>query len=224
MQQCIPELNIAGLKTINGVLRDVARRQHKIQYPQPTVEEAHKAHILVFSDAGFPHPSRKSVAQEGCIVGVAFGAKSGSKFHALAWLSRKQRRMSTSSTSGETIAAVTAVGCAMSVSTAYSNATGIRLPITLAVDSRGLHRCMATHSQPRDRSVVAEVHRLRLQHMDGSIDRIVWVPGTENPADALTKPLSGGTASILERMITEGQLVHDVDDLRGYGVAKLEEK
>ena len=82
---------------------------------------------------------------------------------------------------------------------------------------------MATHSQPRDRAVTAEVHSLRLQHMYGDIDRIVWIPGTENPADPLTKPLAGGTTGILETMLSTGRLVHDVDNLRGIGIARKEE-
>lgn len=222
VQQCLPQLTVSGIKVINGVLRDTTRRQHKIQYPQSTAEEKKNKHLLVFSDTGYPHPSRKSVAQEGCIVGVAFEVKAGSKFHTLTWFSRKERRVSKSSASAETIAAVTSIGCAMSVSKAYKNATGVCLPITLAIDSRGLHRSLATHSQSRDRSVVAEVHRLRLHHKDGDIDRIVWIPGNENPADALTKPLTGPTTAILELMLVEGNLVHDVDDLHGYGIAKIE--
>lgn len=104
------------------------------------------------------------------------------------------------------------------------NMTGIKLPVTLAVDSKGLHRSLATHSQPRDRAVVAEVHRLRLHHMHGDVYRIVWVPGTQNPADPLTKPLAGQTTSILEEMLANGKLVHDVNDLRGIGVARREEE
>ena len=139
-------------------------------------------------------------------------------------MSRKQRRVSTSTASAETIAAVTAVGLALNIWQVYENATGVRLPVTLAVDSKGLHRSLATHSQPRDRSMVVEVHRLRMHHMQGDVERVVWVPGVENPADPLTKPLAGGTTEILEQMITTGRLVHKVNDMRDIGIALREEE
>ena len=71
---------------------------------------------------------------------------------------------------------------------------------------------------------MADVHRLRLLHMSGDVDEIVWVPGTKNPADPLTKSLAGETAGILEEMLATGKLVHDVDDLRDIGVARQEEQ
>ena len=223
LQQCIPKLTIGGPKSLNGVIRDARNRLHEVKYLQPSVEEQGNGYILAFSDAGYPHTHRKSVRQEGSIIGIAFGDKAGSKFHTLTWMSRKQRRVSTSTASAETIAAVSTVGLAMYMCQVYQNITGERLPVTLAVDSKALHRTLATHSQPRDRAMVVEVHRLRLHHMQGDLDKVVWIPGVQNPADPLTKPLAGGTTDILEEMLATGRLVFDVEDLRNIGVALREE-
>ena len=83
LQQCIPKLTVGTLKSLNGVIRDVSRRIHEVKYLQPSVAEQEKAFILAFSDAGYPHASMRSIAQEGCIVGIAFGEQAGSKFHTL---------------------------------------------------------------------------------------------------------------------------------------------
>eukprot|EP00171_Calliarthron_tuberculosum_P003416 IDg3416t1 len=58
---------------------------------------------------------------------------------AVGWLSRKQRRASSSSGQAEVIAAVTGIGCALNHQTVMNNTCGVSLPITLVVDSLGLH-------------------------------------------------------------------------------------
>ncbi len=96
-----------------------------------------------------------------------------------------------------------------------------KIGLTLVVDSKGLHRCLSTQSTPRDRGMIADVHRLRSEYERGDIDDIVWVAGTENPADALTKLHAGETAEALEKMLVEDRLAVSVNNLREYGPALL---
>ena len=91
------------------------------------------------------------------------------------------------------------------------------------LDSKGLHTSFATERDPRDPSSIADVAVLREAYLSGEIDVIAWVPGTQNPADPLTKPHAGKTADILEKLLTEGRLQVDVDDMRHYGPALGEE-
>jgi len=224
IQQLIPKMTIAGVKFSNGVARDLLRREMRITYLRPRIMDIQMARIAVFSDAGFPRMDvEKKVAQEGNIIGISYGCKKGSIFHAISWISRKQRRVSNSSGMAETIAATTAVGCALNLQTVVHNITGNKLPITIVVDSMGLHRTLATQQQPRDMAMAAEVHGLRMDYEAKLIDAITWVEGKSNPADALTKPLSGGTAGILDSLLREGTLPFDIDVLRHYGPAKEEE-
>jgi len=88
-------MTIAGVKYANGIARDVLKRDMRITYLRPCDTERKMACIVVFSDAGFPRTDvEKKVAQEGNIVGVAFGRSKGSIFHTISWISRKQRRVS----------------------------------------------------------------------------------------------------------------------------------
>jgi len=224
IQQLIPKMTIAGVKYANGIARDLLKRQMCITYIRPQDEVKSLARIVVFSDAGFPRMDvEKKVAQEGNIVGIAFGSKKGAIFHAISWISRKQRRVSNSSGMAETIAATTAVGCALNVQTVMFNITRKKLPITLVVDSMGLHRTLATQAQPRDSAMAAEVHGLRLDYEAKVLDYISWIEGKKNPSDCLTKPLSGETAGLMDALLQEGRLPVDVDVLRHYGPAKSEE-
>ena len=106
LQQSIPSMNVAGLKAANGIIREVMRRTSFISYIKLTNAERKHARIVCFSDAGFCHPKDKKRAQEGCIFGIAFGARKGSVFHTIGFISRTQRRLSQSSAASETIAAL----------------------------------------------------------------------------------------------------------------------
>lgn len=78
----------------------------------------------------------------------------------------------------------------------FDNVLQPKLPITLVVDSKGLHRALATPRQLREASVNASVYQLRLDHMSGLMKQVYWIEGTENPADSLTKTLSDSTAQL----------------------------
>jgi len=108
--------------------------------------------------------------------------------------------------------------------TVYKNVTDVNLPITLIVDSDGLHKSLATQSTPRDMSMLADVHSLRLDYESKLIDSVCWIQGTKNPADALTKPLAGETTGILEEMMSTGTILTAIDNTKGYGGALKEEE
>lgn len=224
IQQLVPAVTVGGLKQVNRIIRDIKKRMLMITYLRPTPQERTAAHIVTFSDAGFPHVADlKGVAQESYLLGIAYGNSIGSIFHTVSWHSRKKRRMATSSGAVETIAATTAVSSAVHLREVYFTSTGISLPITLAVESRWLHRSLATQRQPRYLSTSTSVHQLRMDYEDAVIDRIVWIAGTTNPAAPLTKPLSGVTAQLLEQLLVNGRLPVAINDLRSYGPALAEE-
>lgn len=224
VQQILPKMTIAGLKHANGVVRDVLRRDCSLEYVMPTAMELRNARIAVFSDAGYPHTGvEKKVAQEGCIVGVAFGTQKGAPYHVLGWLSRKQRRVSNSSIQAECIAAVTSVGYGTHAAKVWANVTGKVIPITIVVDSLGLHRTLSTQATPTDMGSAHDIHALRVDYESGVIDSVSWIAGKKNPADPLTKPHAGETAGILTEMLVSGRLPSDINVLRCYGKALDEE-
>lgn len=163
LQQILPKVMVAGVRHANGIAKDMLRRDLKILYLRPTPVEVRNARIAVFTDAGYPHQGvQKKVAQEGCIFGVSFGTHQGAPFHALGWISRKQRRVSNSNLQAECIAAVTGVGMAMYAAKVWKNATNMVLPITIVVDSLGLHRTVSTQAMPTDMGSVHDIHSLKV--------------------------------------------------------------
>ncbi len=61
------------------------------------------------------------------------------------------------------------------------------LPLTLTVDSLGLHTTISTLHEGRDYRLRPTVARLRDSFDAGEISVLQWVPGKHNIADALTK-------------------------------------
>lgn len=150
IQQILPKMTVAGLKHANGIAKDLLRRDIKLEYARPTVGERRNARIAVFTDAGYPHTGvEKKVAQEGCIVGVAFGTEQGAPYHIIGWLSKKQRRVSNSSIQAECIATVTSVGFARYCANIWENITGNQMPITIVTDSLGLHHTLAMQARQK---------------------------------------------------------------------------
>ena len=111
-----------------------------------------------------------------------------------------------------------AFGYTSNLQRAYLQLNGSRLSLTLVLDSKGLHTSFSAEPEPQDPSVISDVAILREAYFTGEIDIIAWMPGTENPADPLTKPHPGHTADILALMLSEGRLPADVDNPRHYGL------
>lgn len=226
MQQSIPHLTVSRIKELNGVVRDLQRRQRMLTYNAPG-KGLDEARIVIFSDAGYPHvtiPKLKTVAQEGCIGGISFGEKRGSTFHTLVYFSRKQRRKSDSSFAAECIAAVSAFGMGTMLQQVLDELLGVKLKITLVVDNSGLQKCISTESTPRDLSTMVDVSRLRMAYNEGFLDKVVWIRGVDNPSDALTKTLPGDTAGLLDELMNEGKLTVSVDNEMNRGKALTEEQ
>ena len=223
LQQAIPSMTVAGMKSANGIIREVLRRTTVVSYIAPSVAEQKQARIVSFSDAGYSHPIERKRAQEGAIFGVAFGACKGSIFHLVGYVSRSQKRLSQSSAAAETIAAIMSYSHAANIRRTYKQLTGLSLPLTLVIDSKGLHTSFSTEREPRDPSILADVALLREAYFIGDIDVISWIPGTDNPADPLTKPHAGHSADVLQWMLSEGRLPVDIDNRRNTGPALEEE-
>ena len=63
----------------------------------------------------------------------------------------------------------------------------IALPLTIALDSLGLHETISTLHEGKDYRLRPTVSRLRDSFEAGEISELIWIPGSRNIADALTK-------------------------------------
>lgn len=78
-------------------------------------------------------------------------------------------------------------GSLMAQSIRILNGHGIKLPIVLAVDSRGLYSTITTPHEGADYRLRPTVSRLRDSYENEEIAVMQWIGGEQNPADALTQ-------------------------------------
>lgn len=223
LQQCLPTMTISDIKFRNGTIWEVIRREATITCLKPNLEELEKARIVVFSDAGFSHSGeRRRVAQEGCVCGISFGTSTGSIFHTIMFVSRKQRRVSQSPGAAETTAAISGYDYARQTWDDYQLANR-NTPTTLVVDSKGLQESSAKKRSVRHPSMAVDVHMLRGFYAGGEINSIICFAGNENPAYPLTKPHAWQTSDLLHKMLVTGRLPVSISNIRLYKLA-LHEK
>ena len=173
IQQRIPQMNIAGLKHANGIVKDFVKRDSTITNLRSAKEQRIVSLVIAFSETAYPHQGQQEeVAQEGFIIGIAYGLEKGRIFHTLAWLSRKQQRVSASSLQAEGIAALTSIGYALHVQQVLSEMIGIKLPVNLVLDSLCLRKTLATQATPKDMSTASDIHGLSLDYESGVINKV----------------------------------------------------
>lgn len=85
---------------------------------------------------------------------------------------------------------MTSLGCGMHAQVVWEDVTGMSLPITIVVDSMGVHRTVSLQENLHDFAMVPDVHVLRMDYESGLVATMSWMPGKKIPRDAITKPLS----------------------------------
>ena len=156
-------MKVAGLKHVNGIVKDVIKRASSKMHLRPGKEGIDDSQVIKFTHARYTHRGEgKRIGKEGCIIRIAYRLRKGSIFHTLAWLSRKQRRGSTLGIQADAISGVTSLGYAIQSRIVLQDIAGKNLPITLLVDSLGLHKTLATQATWKGMSAMYEIHSLRL--------------------------------------------------------------
>ena len=172
------------LKEANAVLHEVRQIEPKIYYNSPSHFE--HSRYIGFSDAA---QGKSSYAQTGYISGIAFKLESEHIFHAIDWQSSRQSRVSFSSIGAEILAAALSADRSYLFAQSLSSLTkpDFKLPLTIVLDSLGLHATITTLHEGKDYRLRPTVARIRDSYESKEINEIIWIPGTKNIADALTK-------------------------------------
>jgi hypothetical protein len=126
------------------------------------------------------------------------------------WGSCLSKRPVKSAGSAEILAASAGADEGKLLASVYSILLNVCVDLVLCVDSKSLWDSISTCHEPIDRSIRPDVALLRYDFERRALHELVWIPGTINPADALTKENSSVTP-ILQIIMQEGTLAIDVD-------------
>ena len=210
MQQKLASPRVRHLCSANGMLAELKKLAPRILYKAPS-KPIVESFLAGFSDAAFNISSAKSYGQSGYVSGVAYRQRDGTRLdlHVTDWNSGKQRRVCNSSYGAEILAAADADDrlhdSRQSIRSLYAQTSMAPIRSALYVDSRGLYDTVSTLHDSKEYRLRQTVQRIRDSFESKDLDALVWIPGTENVADALTKR-STELQQKLSRMTSTGVL------------------
>ena len=151
-------------------------------------ERLHKGTLTLvgWSDAAYGKLSEDGRCRLGYIIGLMSSSLSG-PCHVLQWTSKFTRKLVKSSLGGEVYAFSEMVDHMALIREFYTPFVG------LSPGMVGLEDCESLFSHLRTKKMITEKYLVRhflsiQQSLDNKeLDNIYWLPGTENPADGMTK-------------------------------------
>jgi hypothetical protein len=183
MQQQLPDLGVHHIVESTRLLKDLQSLPGYLRF-EPTASDLAGMELLTFVDAS--HHSNAAYGQTGFICLLALANKDATVLP-LHWVSKRQRRVSTSSYGAEILAAES--GCALSLRllSGLELLFGANLPCKLATDSRGLWTALQSLEKPVSFRMRASTSAIRDHVERNRLAAILWIPGKDNLADSLTR-------------------------------------
>ena len=218
---CQPEaaydLAIAAQTTTPGA-DDIAHLNKRIQWQMDNAErglryvdiDLRTAKLITFADGS--HGSNRDLSSQlGYITMIGNETRrdhrtitfQGNIIH---WQSAKIKRVVRSSLAAEIYAVATATDLTIAVSTTLKRITdrlGLpKIPFTLCTDSQSLYDHLNGLKTTKEKRLMMETIALREAYENREIDEILWIPGKDNPADALTKTSAKANGALRDLVST----------------------
>ena len=192
MQQKLDNVRVRNLCSANGMLAELLKLPCTVLFKAPN-KPLVDAFIASFTDAAFNTSASKTYGQNGFVTGIAFrqeGSEENS-FHVCDWNSSKQKRVCNSSFGAEILAAADAddrtFALRESIRSLFGPTSSPGIRSHLYTDSMGLFDTISTLHDGREYRLRQTVQRIRDSFEAGDLDALLWIPGVDNVADALTK-------------------------------------
>jgi len=202
LQQRLPDVKVRDLVTQINMLKLLKKFGSVIHFKRPTDKKEYSISILIFADAN----RGNTAGQLGFIAGLIIGDfKSGTIFHTLSWRSQKSKRPVRSVGVAETFAAGIAIDEGKLLKMAYQRILGLPIDLYVAVDSNDLWETISTCRTPTDKSIRSDVCLIRYEFETKALNRLIWIPGSSNLTDPLTKPNSP-LCNALQLLMFEGEI------------------
>ena len=113
--------------------------------------------------------------------------KAGSTAHMLTWGSHKSHRPVKSAASAETFAAAQAIDEGKVLKIAMEDIWNISVQFILVVDSKDLFDSMTSCRNATDRAIRGDISVIRFEFETRAVNKVLWIPGSCNLSDPLTK-------------------------------------
>ena len=140
--------------------------------------------LAIFTDASFAN-NTDYTSQIGYVVVLADKHNRANILH---WSSTKCKRVTRSVLASELYAMAHGFDIGAAIKTTIERILEIEyLPITLCTDSKSLYECLVKLGTTQEKRLMIDIMCLRQSYERREIAEVIWISGTSNPADAMTK-------------------------------------
>jgi Reverse transcriptase (RNA-dependent DNA polymerase) len=210
LQQQVGSLRVQDCVVANTLLKSLQSLPGILRYvPCDTVDLPSDLRLFAFVDAS--HKSTVAYGQTGILHMICPSPDCRAPMLPLHWISRKQRRVSSSSYGAEVLAAELACSSSVQLADALGILFAHRFPRTILTDSRGLWTALDSLVKAQSFRLVASTSVIRDYLESGRIDNLFWIRGITNLADALTKHSRfPALQAVVSRNVLEPALLQDL--------------
>ena len=174
------------------------------------------AHLVLMTDASFANAEGKK-SQLGYVIAMV---DDKGRCNILHYGSNKCKRIARSVMAAEVIALVLGYDVAFVVKDLVEEILGREVKLEVMIDSRTVFNVIAKDGQTAEKRLQIDVLALRQSYDAGELEQFSWIPGSVNPADALTKPVISLKSPLYMMMSTN---VFDIDP-KGWALTMSHEK
>jgi len=179
--------------------------------------------LSVYTDYSGPTLSTLPKLRVGFVILLTVSSAS---FSLLYWASHRPHRVCRGSTAGKLLSLAHAVAAALDIHTLLQELISQRVFMDAYTDSAPAYDLITSFKDPADISGKRDLYMLRRALLDGTLSEINHVSGSDNPADAFSKPMFSRPSPhvSLSRALSSGALSTPLDSLtttQGYRTTPL---
>lgn len=210
LQQQVSRLLVEQLVAANEMLKEVLELNPWVTFNAPEVNNIKDVRVCTFSDASFNRSSSSGYGQTGLMTGLRIELLNGADpYHAIDWCSTKQIRVSYSTYGAEVLPCADADDRGFYYKYAFNSMfPRTKVESELFTDLRCLYDTIITLHEGPDFTLRPTVLRIRNSFDSQELDSMRWIPGSKNPADALTKR-TPETTKLLDELVSTGIMCLD---------------
>ena len=160
-----------------------------------------KTKLIIISDAAFGN-ARGLRSQLGYLILLVDDTGAANIIH---YASNRCKRVTRSVLAAEVHGLVLAFDHSFIIQDMIKEILGRTLDVEAYVDSKTLFDVVAKNSNTTEKRLQIDIFALKESYAKGELRKLTWIPGNNNPADALTKPILTAT-SPLWRLMKDNKL------------------
>ncbi|KAI0996165.1 hypothetical protein K3495_g12015 [Podosphaera aphanis] len=160
--------------------------------------------LVTFTYSSFAN-NADMTSQIGYVIVIADAKNRANILH---WQSVKFRRVTRSVLASELYAMSLGFDVAATIRSSLNQILSYQIPLSICVDSKSLYDCLVKLGTTHEKRLMVDLLAIRQSYERREIAEILWIKGSKNPADAMTKEKA---CDALQIMVDTNRLDMELD-------------